>query len=37
MVFDIIYLVSPKGEEFPLTEVILTDRKMILKKIITPV
>ncbi len=37
MIFDILYLVTPKGEEFPLTSVVLTDRKSILKKIINAV
>jgi DNA ligase 4 len=37
MIFDIIYLVTPKGDEYPLTNVILSDRKQILKKIINVV
>lgn len=34
MIFDILYLVTPKGEEYSLTNVILNDRKQILKKIV---
>lgn len=35
MIFDVIYLVTPSGAEHSLQEVILSDRKEILKKIIT--
>lgn len=34
MVFDIIYLVTPSGQEHSLQEVILKDRKEILKKVV---
>jgi len=34
IVFDILYLVTPKGDEYSLTNVILSDRKLLLKKII---
>jgi DNA ligase-4 len=34
MVFDIIYLVTPSGQELSLQEVILKDRKEILKKVV---
>jgi DNA ligase-4 len=37
MVFDIIYLVTPKNDEFSLTSVILSDRKQILKRIVNVV
>lgn len=37
MIFDILYLVTPKGEEYSLTNVILSDRKQILKRIVNEV
>jgi DNA ligase-4 len=37
MIFDILYLVTPKGDEFSLTSVILSDRKQILKRIVNVV
>jgi len=36
-IFDIIYLASPSGQIYSLNNVILSDRKKILSKIITPV
>jgi DNA ligase-4 len=37
MIFDILYLITPKGDEFSLTSVILSDRKQILKRIVNVV
>jgi len=34
MIFDIIYLVPPSGQEYSLQDVILSDRKNILKKVV---
>ena len=36
-IFDIIYLTSPNGQTYSLNSVILSDRKKILSKIVTPV
>ena len=36
-IFDIIYLTSPNGQVYSLNNVILSDRKKILSKIVTPV
>lgn len=36
-IFDIIFLTSPQGEVYPLNNVILSDRKKILSKVITPI
>ena len=36
-IFDIIYLTSPNGQTYSLNNVILSDRKKILSKIVTPV
>ena len=36
-IFDIIFITSPSGDSYPLDQVILSDRKKLLLKLITPV
>lgn len=36
-IFDILFLTSPKGESFSLNNVVLSDRKKIMNKVITPI
>lgn len=37
MIFDIIYLISPRGEEYTLNQATLFERKQILSKIVNPI